>query len=325
MELNSPFASENLRKNPKRFMILLGVTPEQFDLIFKKLIDYELKTQSRMLALWSAERIKRLINKNESLLREYLTITLLYIRQYNIQEVIATSFGITQPHISRIISKIVKILENILPIPELALESLIKRIKRIPASIRKSYSATLIIDATDQRIERPKDQQKQMENYSGKKKSHNKKFQICQTQNGFIVDITKAISGSVHDFRIFKERRLNPKLYQLTKLMKKVILWTDSAYLSIENLLPNWICLVNERAKRNHPLTDDQKLKNKLKNKIRVLIEHTIGRIKKYRCCSDRTRNMSDKKQSIFWNIVAGICNLRRAFAFNIQYVFGYP
>lgn len=108
--------------------------------------------------------------------------------------------------------------------------------------------------------------------------------------------------------------------------MKNVYLWCDSAYESIEKLLPkNWICLVNQKAKRNHPLTLDEKIKNKLKSKVRISIEHTIGRIKKYRCCLERVRNMTQTKQSIYWNIVAGICNLRRAYSLNIQFVFGYP
>ncbi len=107
--------------------------------------------------------------------------------------------------------------------------------------------------------------------------------------------------------------------------MKNVILWVDSAYQSIEKLFPNWTCLVNEKAKRNHPLTDEQKLRNRLKSKIRILIEHTISRIKKYRCCLERVRNMTECKQSLYWNIVAGICNLRLATSLGIQQIFGYP
>ena len=106
--------------------------------------------------------------------------------------------------------------------------------------------------------------------------------------------------------------------------MKKVIIWADSAYESLDRLFPEWLCFINEKGKRNHPLTSEQKLKNKLKSKIRILIEHTISRIKKYRCCSDRTRNLTSKKQSLFWNIVSGICNLRKATQLGIQQLFGY-
>ena len=117
---------------------------------------------------------------------------------------------------------------------------------------------------------------------------------------------------------------INKTLKHLFKLMKQVIVWADSAYEAISKIFPEWICLINQKGKRNHPLSDEQKLKNKLKTKIRILVEHVISRIKKYRYCLERTRNMTDIKQAQYWNIVSGICNLHRAYKLNIQHLFGY-
>ena len=133
------------------------------------------------------------------------------------------------------------------------------------------------------------------------------------------------MNGSVHDFKVFKERLINKKLNRLFKLLKTVIVWADSAYEALSELFPNWVCLVHEKGKRNHPLTQEQKRANKLKTKVRISVEHTISRIKKYRCCADRVRKMTEVKQSRYWNIVAGICNLRRAKELGIQDVFDYP
>ena len=106
--------------------------------------------------------------------------------------------------------------------------------------------------------------------------------------------------------------------------MKQTIVWADSAYEALVKLFPEWVAFVNEKGKRNSPLTNEQKLKNKLKTKIRILVEHVISRIKKYRCCMERTRNMKATKQSRYWNIIAGICNLRRASELSILPIFGY-
>ena len=106
--------------------------------------------------------------------------------------------------------------------------------------------------------------------------------------------------------------------------MKAVIVWADSAYEAIYKFFPNWICQIHEKGKHNHQLTEKQKLKNKSKSKTRILVEHTISRIKKYRCCSDRTRNIIAQKQTRYWNIVSGGCNLRRATELGIQGKFGY-
>jgi len=139
-----------------------------------------------------------------------------------------------------------------------------------------------------------------------------------------ILDISKAIKGSVHDFKIFKEHLIGRDLNQLLSLMRNVTVWADSAYEAMDKYCPDWICLINEKGKRNHPLTPEQKRNNTVKSKTRILVEHTIGRIKKYRACSDRVRNMTPAKQSRYWNIAAGLCNLRRATELEIKELFGY-
>lgn len=148
--------------------------------------------------------------------------------------------------------------------------------------------------------------------------------QAHQTQSELILDISKAMSGSVHDFNIFKERLINHQLLQLLSLMKSVIVWADSAYEALDKYLPKWQFMINEKGKRNHPLSETQILSNKYKSKTRILVEHAISRIKKYRSCSDRVRNMTPAKQSRYWNIVAGLCNLRRSTELEIKQLFGY-
>ena len=167
--IDSPFSSVKLRNRPQRFLTLLGVSVEQFDAIFEKLYQAELQHQKRYHSLWRKERVERLVARNEKTLREYLCITLLYIRQYNIQEVLAASFDISQAQISKIISRTSKLLEEILPTPEKAVESLTERIKQIDSALRRQYNATAIIDASEQRIERHQDQDQQQRDYSGKK------------------------------------------------------------------------------------------------------------------------------------------------------------
>lgn len=144
------------------------------------------------------------------------------------------------------------------------------------------------------------------------------------TLTALIMDISNAFNGSVHDFKIFKKQTINRALKKLLKLMKQIIVYGDSAYEALEKIFPKWICQINEKGKRNHPLSDEQKLKNRIKTKVRILVEHVISRIKKYRCCLERVRNTTATKQSRYWNIVAGLCNLRRAEELQILHVFGY-
>ena len=138
------------------------------------------------------------------------------------------------------------------------------------------------------------------------------------------MDISKAFSGSVHDFEIFKNQLFNPSLRRFLRLMRGVIIWGDSAYIALIKLYPDWESHIHDRASRNHPLSAEQKMNNKIKSKIRILIEHTIARMKKYRCCLDRVRNMRPEKQTRYWHIVAGLCNLRKIEELDIKYLLRY-
>ena len=95
--------------------------------------------------------------------------------------------------------------------------------------------------------------------------------------------------------------------------MGRVILWGDSAYEAISQYEPSWDCRINERAKRNHPLTDHQKLNNRCKTRVRITVEHVIRKIKIFRCCKDPGRKLSPYRQTLCWHIVAGLCNQRQA------------
>lgn len=128
-----------------------------------------------------------------------------------------------------------------------------------------------------------------------------------------ILDLSSAYSGSVHDFKIFKERGLPRAVRKLLRRMGTVIVWADSAYEAIPTYYPTWTCRITEKAKRNHPLTEHQKLNNTCKTKVRILIEHVIRRLKVFRCCSERGRKLSGTTQTRYWNIVAGLWNQRQA------------
>ena len=178
----SPFSSVNLRKRPQRFFTLLGLSVEQFDALFIRFKEQELLRQQRRHPLWSQERVGRMVVRYSSELREHLCITLFYLRQYNTQEVIATSFHLSQGQISKIITKIVPLLSQILTTPEKVAKTLVEQIAQIDQSLRESYSAAIIIDASEQPIEKNKDKTQQKADYSGKKNVTVENFKSSKLQ-----------------------------------------------------------------------------------------------------------------------------------------------
>ena len=89
------------------------------------------------------------------------------------------------------------------------IEVLAARVLGVKRAVRVSRqeAEALIIDCTEQPIERPSRKQRCW--YSGKKKRHTIKTEIVITENGRIVGVSKPAPGRVHDLKV---RRRGPPL-----------------------------------------------------------------------------------------------------------------
>ena len=106
--------------------------------------------------------------------------------------------------------------------------------------------------------------------------------------------------GRVHDFRLFKDSNVRFKITTNAKV--------DSGYQGIDELHSN-STLPKKNTKR-HPLTKAEKKKNHQLSSDRVLNEHVIGALKRFRIISDRYRNRR-KRFGLRFNLIAGIYNLQ--------------
>jgi hypothetical protein len=73
---------------------------------------------------------------------------------------------------------------------------------------------------------------------------------------------------------------------------KQVLNIVDLGYLGIEKDFPQQLSALPCKKKRNpEELSDEEKEHNKIHSKKRIVIEHTICRLKKYRILADIFRN----------------------------------
>ena len=109
---------------------------------------------------------------------------------------------------------------------------------------------------------------------------------------------TSFANGKRHDFRIFKESGVRVK--------SETVLETDTGYQGIAKFHANSL-LPKKRTKKN-PLTKEDKLNNRAISSERVLNEHIIGVIKRFKIVSDRYRNRR-KRFGLRFNLICGISN----------------
>jgi hypothetical protein len=91
---------------------------------------------------------------------------------------------------------------------------------------------------------------------------------------------------------------------------KQVVSVFDLGYLGVEKDFPQQLSTLPYRKKRNLDLSEEEKEYNKNHSKKRIVIEHTICRLKKYRILSDIFRNNLRKYDRIS-DIVSGLVNYR--------------
>lgn len=163
----------------------------------------------------------------------------------------------------------------------------------------------VFIDAVERLKQRPKKKKAQQKAYSGKKKTHTRKSVVISDKKRRVLVITKQKSGRRHD------KRLADKDDIFKQLPKQVIAWADTAFSGSDKEHSNIHIPKKKPPKRQ--LTHDEKETNKIISSYRVIVEHAIGGIKRYRCMSEKLRNHKAFIDDKFLLLTAGLWNYHLA------------
>jgi hypothetical protein len=108
--------------------------------------------------------------------------------------------------------------------------------------------------------------------------------------------------GKRHDFRLFKESRV--KIHESIKVV------TDTGYQGMQKIHTN--TLMPKKRSKKCPLTAEDRLQNHAISSLRVLNEHVIGKLKRFKILADKYRNRR-KRFGLRFNLIAGIYNYELA------------
>ena len=157
----------------------------------------------------------------------------------------------------------------------------------------------LIIDATEQPVQRPKKGQKKY--YSGKKRKHTLGTQLVVGPVGRIFSVSAAYPGSVHDFRIYKEQKGRDRFHGIPKK-------ADGGYQGIAAY--DRLAEIPFKKPRNGEPTAEQRAYNRDLSRKRIKVENVIREVKIFKILSETYRNRR-RNHGIKTNIVAGIVNMK--------------
>jgi hypothetical protein len=315
-----------LSRNPKQFLTVTGMNLHQFQELLPQVTQaFERQEQKRKAVVVKTKAARKRSagggSKFTHELADQMLMLLIYYRLYLTQEFLTLICKHQhKSSVSRNISYMRALFEEVLPtyqkarakVLSLAKKEQERRGKRIGSieEFKEAYpELTFIIDGVEQPKRKPKNKEKRKSDYSKKKSRHTRKQIVISTPSGIIVSQSKSVGGRAHDFKAFKEDQSVQEVCQEFG-QHRVSLYADSGFQGIEDLsLPVEARLIH-RARRNHPLTRDQKLLNRLRSATRIRVEHTFSRRKKYAIAAEVYRNR-DADYDATMNVVSGLVNLR--------------
>jgi len=224
-----------------------------------------------------------------------------YLKAYPLQEVLAFEFGMTQGQACYWVHTLSKVLKRALA----SMEQLPERNPaELEANLAESGETEFGIDGTERKIQRPKDDEQQRQYYSGKKKTHAVKNNVVVTLSSRQVKyLSGTYEGKKHDKKICDEEQ--PTFPEGSTLYK------DTAFQGYE---PAGVNTQQPKKKpRGQELSAEDKQRNSLISKVRIIVEHVISGIKRCRILKDTFRNTKDGFADLVMEIACGLHNFRTA------------
>lgn len=321
-----------LRRRPRHFHNFTGLQLHEFEALL-----HEVK---RIYAAFERERLTsrprvRAVGAGGQFhlaLSERLLATLIYYRLYVTGTLLSYLFDLDQSNLCRERNeRMVPVLLEVLPTPmrDHLLSSLqpekenpgpsrSKPPKRI-GTLQELFEShpefkEVWLDATEQEVPKPQDQQQRKQRYSGKAKCHSLKTQvtISRTDQGkaLVLHVFGALPGSLHDHTVLRASGVLrcEALQRMPKTLGKTRVRLDRGYEGVEKEYPEVEIDKPVRARRNAKVTALGRAYNAVQSRLRMPVEHLLARLQKFQVLHQKYRGQAHRHEDIF-ALVAGINN----------------
>ena len=292
-----------LSKKPLLFRSFTGLEISEFNDIYAKIESRYNEHERKRLSRTKRERKVGAGRPFKLKVKERFLMLLVYYRLYITYTLSGFLFDLDQSNICRDISIIEPLIKLCVPLPK----KLYKRTRRLRTidEVEEEYfpGFKAFIDSSEQEIPRPKNKRRRKSYYSGKKKKHTIKTQYMVNGEGLILHKTEHKKGRKHDYEIFKNN------HPITPIQVENVL--DLGYMGVKNDFPTVKSVLPFRKKRKKgELSNEEKKHNRKHSKLRVIVEHTVSRIKKYGIMGTKFRNRLGRYDRTS-DIVSGLVNFR--------------
>lgn len=298
-------------KHERSMRAMTGLRINEFQqLVEETKTDWDGLKRARTLA--SGERERKMGGGRKETFgacEEQLFLVLFWMRSYSTLLMLEMLFGADEVTHWRILQRVTPLLSKRRIVAREPGRKRIRNMEELKEAFPDIHGVIteMIVDATEQRIQRPKDKRKNKKFRSGKKKAHTVKTQIIvDATSKRILHVSPTVEGKRHDFRLFKET-VCP-----TAKDNGIPLLADSGYQGLYDQRPGLsrAKVTMKRFRGAPPLTKKQRRDNRLLSKTRIFVEHAIGRMKQYKALDYVWRHDIKRYNPVF-RAIASITNLK--------------
>ena len=296
---------QQLSKRPSTFRAMTGMTVQEFDRLYEQVFQRYEEAEEERQNRPERKRQGGAGHPYTNSLRERLLMTLIWLRVYPSQEMLGLLFSLHKSNVGRNLKEMMDILVEVSE-GEITWPVDKRRHQQMAEIMTEFPDVQAIIDATEQAIRRPHDQNTQKMHYSGKKKRHTLKTQIVVAPDGLIREVSDSVAGSVHDLTLLRQT------HTLDRLAEGEAAMLDAGYQGVRQDAPDRSLYHPYRASRGHPLSEEQKAANRVLSRYRIVVEHTLAQLKRFQVLAQVYRH-SRALYNLIFRIVAGLINRRIA------------
>lgn len=275
---------ESLRQHPAAFRSFTGHTPEQFEALFAQFAPAHAQRCAASPTTKEGKPRQRAFGGGchaRHDLPTRLLMALLWLRIYPTFEVLGFLFSLNKTNVHEAVHDMLATLESMAnfpferPVPER------KKLRSLAAVMDAFPEVRVVIDAKEQRIQRPKsskEEDRQRPYYSGKKKCHTLKNEIAVQPDGTIGAVSESVpGGAVHDLTLLRHTRLIERLDPADEAAM-----VDKGYDGLQHDYPEHTIYRPFKARRNRPLTAEQRAYNRHLSRYRIVVEHTNAQLNQF-------------------------------------------
>ena len=234
--------------------------------------------------------------------REKLFFIVFYVKCYATFDVLAWLFDVDRAQTHRWMTTYLPLLEAalgrkaVLPARKIAtVEEFLRRFPQVKE---------VFVDGTERPMRRPTGQTAQKPYYSGKKKGHRAKNIVVTDERKRALVLSDTFPGHTHDKTGATEQGI------FEPIPKEVQVHIDLGFLGIPKEHPDGTFSLPEKKPKGRPLSDEAKARNREKARRRVLVEHGIGGVKRFRAVADVLRNSVTRFADRLILVACGLWNL---------------